>query len=43
MIPLFTELGDSGRLGVGEGVSVKVVYDLSDRKPKTNWPKQKEN
>lgn len=43
MMPLVTELGDSGRSGVDEGVSVKVVYDPSDRKLKTNWLKRKEN
>lgn len=35
---LFTELGYSGRSGVGEGVSVKVLHE-----PNTNWLKQKGN
>lgn len=40
---LFTDLGDSGRSGVGEGVSVKILYDPSDRKPNINRLIQEEN
>lgn len=36
MLLLFTELEDSGRLDVGEGVSDKVLYDSSGRKPNIN-------
>lgn len=43
MLLLFTELGDSGRLDVGERVSDKTLYDPSGRKPNINRLTKEEN
>lgn len=43
MMMLFTELMESGISDVQEGVSVKVLYNPSYRKPNISLLKQKDN